>query len=154
MAGEQYKKKRKKGSRWGPFGLPFGTPRARLDSLGVPFGPPFTFKFGLCCHPCAPLRHRPRKDTNIIPKCPQNEPKMEPKCNKNHFDNEPHFLRKTSQKSMACRFSAWGPAVTPALRAQYGGPPAGPGRVKLGKLIAKCYGLSLLSKLILLAEGG
>ena len=33
-------KKRKNGSRWGPFGLPFGTPGARLDSLGVPFGPP------------------------------------------------------------------------------------------------------------------
>jgi len=29
----------------------------------------------------------------------------------------------------ACEFPFGGPAVDPALRAKYGGPPAGPGRV-------------------------
>ena len=64
------------------------------------------------------LSLRPQKEAKIAPTSIQNWPKMEPHSNKNHFENEPHLLTKTNRNSMACWFSAWGPAVTPALRAQ------------------------------------
>ena len=68
-------------------------------------------------------------------------------------------LRRLNMLHICVRLSLLGARRTPALRAQYGGPPAGPGRVGLlrvwqseGRLVGyavgkACYSLSRLSSL-------